>query len=121
MLLELTRVSLFDLCWILALLLTFRLSFPSPIVLMSLRIGLILVLAEGLIRFAAGFGISVVGGQHYPTFDLARSWASAAGAIGALLICVGLFWLLPLLWAGKGVGRKLRGQNRNVEADTWII
>jgi hypothetical protein len=116
MLLELTRVFLFDLCWILALLLTFRFPFPSPVTLMSLRIGLILFLAEDLIRFAAGFWISVVTKP-----DLARSWAGAAGAIGAVLICVGLVRLLPVVRAGKGIGRGLRDQNRGVAADTWII
>ena len=39
---ELTHVFLFAICCTLALLLTFRLPFPSPITLLSLRIGLIL-------------------------------------------------------------------------------
>jgi hypothetical protein len=119
--LELTRVFLFDVCWILALLLTFRFSFPSPITLMSLRLGLILVLAEDVIELAAGFGIAEVSKQHYPTLDLARAWASAAGTIGALLICVAFFRLLPLFWAGRGIGRGLRDRNRGVAMDTWII
>ena len=80
MLLELTHVFLFAMCCTLALLLTFRLPFPSPITLLSLRIGLILVLADDLIGSAAEFGIA-----------MADSWASAAGAIGAVLICLGLF------------------------------
>ena len=111
MLLELTHVFLFDVCWILALLLTFRFSVPSPIALMSLRIGLILVLAEDLIGLAAaGFSISV-----------APSWSNGAGTIGALLICLALFRLLPLVWAGRGNGRGLRDRNRDVAVDTWII
>src|SRR5438093_404877 len=100
--LELTRVFLLDICWILALLLTFRFPVASPTTLMSLRIGLILVLAEDVIRFAAGIGISLVSRQQYPNLDLARSWSSAAGAIGAFLICVGLFRLLLVARAGKG-------------------
>src|SRR4051812_41117159 len=110
MLLELTHLFLFALCWALALLLTFRLSFPSPITLMSLRIGLILVLADDVIGAAADFGISAAG-----------RWASAAGAIGAVLICVGLFQLLLAFRAGKWHWRGLRGPNRGVAADTWII
>ena len=108
--LELTRVFLFDVCWILALLLTFRFPFPAPIAFMSLRLGLILVLAEDLIGLAAGFGISV-----------AHSWASAAGTIGALLICVALLGLLPLVWSHRGIDRGLRDRNRDVAVDTWII
>jgi hypothetical protein len=110
MLLELTHVFLFAVCWTLALLLTFRLSFPSPITLMSLRIGLILVLADDVIAFTAEFGISVPG-----------RWASAAGAMGAVLICVCLFRLLLAFRAGKWHWRGLRAQNRGVAADTWII
>jgi len=107
---ELIHVFLFAICCTLALLLTFRLPFPSPITLVSLRIGLTLVLADDLIRFASGFGISA-----------AASWASAAGGIGAVLICVGLFRLLLAVRAGKWHWRWLRPESRGVAADTWII
>lgn len=110
MLLEMTHVFLLDLCWILALLLTFRFSFPSLITLMSLRIGLILVLAEDLIGLAAGFGMPAV-----------PSLASGAGTLGALLVCVALLGLLPRIWSGRGIGRSLRYRNRDVAVDTWII
>ena len=118
MLLELTRVFLFDLCCVMALLLTFRFSFQSPSTLKSLRIGLILVLVGGVIRFAAEFGISVTSGQPYPAFDLALAWASVAAAIGLLIIGASLFRLFRVVRAGKVSWREL---DRTATADTWII
>lgn len=118
MLLELTRVFLFDLCCAMALLLTFRFSFQSPSTLKSLRIGLILVLVGGVIRLAADFGISVTGTQPYPAFDLALACASVAAAIGLLIIGASLFRLFRVVRAGKVSWREL---NRTAAADTWII
>lgn len=117
MLLELTRVFLFDLCCVMALVLTFRFSFQSPGTLKLLRIGLILVLVGGVIRFAAELGISA-SGQPYPAFDLALAWASVAAAIGLLIIGASLFRLFRVVRAGKVSWREL---NRTATADTWII
>jgi len=90
MLIDLIRVLLIDFCLILSLLLTFRLSFQSAVTVMCLRIGSLVILAEDVVRFTAGIGISLVDSQHYLAIDLVRSWASAVGAIGALFFCVGL-------------------------------
>jgi len=90
MLIESTRMLLIDLALVLGLLLTFRISFPSRLTAMLLRIGLLTILAEDVIRLLVGMAISMASKQVHPALDLIRSWTSILGAIGALLLCVGL-------------------------------
>ena len=94
MLLELTRVFLFDVCWILVLILSFRITFSSSATIKLIRVGVLLVLAEDAIRLATGIGISLADRQHFGAIDFIRVWSSAGGAVGALLICLALVRLL---------------------------
>jgi len=90
---ELIHVFLFAICCTLALLLTFRLPFPSPITLVSLRIGLTLVLADDLIRFgfpevnaiAAPRGRQLRGANDLVAHDSAAIRATDINAEGVIL------------------------------------
>jgi hypothetical protein len=73
LLIEFTRFLLIDICLILAFLGTFRLPTLPRFIAMCLRWGLLLVLAEYVIRIAVGLLIGFVDRNHFANLDFARS------------------------------------------------
>jgi NhaP-type Na+/H+ or K+/H+ antiporter len=62
---------------------------------MCLRWGLLLVLAEYVIRIAVGLLIGFVDRNHFANLDFARS-SSFLGVLGVLILCIGLARFLSM-------------------------
>jgi NhaP-type Na+/H+ or K+/H+ antiporter len=63
---------------------------------MCLRWGLLLVLAEYVIRIAVGLLIGFVDRNHFANLDFARSSSSFLGVLGVLILCIGLARFLSM-------------------------
>src|SRR5262245_26531067 len=95
---EFVRLLAIDIALVLVLILTARAAFSFRRDRLLVRLGILLFLLEDITRWAIAIATALVSPESLVTLDIIRQWSSFSGAVGAILVCLGV---TPILVSGS--------------------